>query len=487
MFAANVSFSGYVKSQQSVPLQNYWVFFRFSAPAYLPGDFTMNGPAVQTDNTGKYTFTLNNIPSNVLYSAKIYAYDSNFHRIEKSFSFFADGCNYYIHTIYANPITSTNTKVNFNHQAVCMDCPAYKQLENTSTPNLKNTGLTTWEWESNNEIISNDTHTKFFISSPSYTQITLTAKVTDPYTGFTFFENSETKEIVTDTSFFFHVGGQIFSGSMPVSTSGVILYRKILDDYQAIDTMIVSQYGYYYFTELPNCEYLLKAFPDPDQMRNEYYLPTYYPDVPYWSQAQIVQVQNHSSTMSIYLLPSQQMSGQYSIDGHVYLPDMSPVRCEIILLDSEMNVAQYALTSGDGAFHFAGLPQGTYYLVYEIPGIYSEHIPVTLSENNPVAYEEIIVGSATGSEYYESWQNEFSAFPNPFESELLMTINTGAGIGSYFFVIRDILGSVVYAGSFDTGEIDILLSLPHLNPGPYFLEIFNTENRTKQVIPLIKQ
>jgi hypothetical protein len=485
LHATTVSFSGYVKSQQSVPLDNYWVFFRFSAPAYLPEDFYINGPAIQTDHTGKYTFSLFNIPSNILYYAKIYVYDSNFNRVEKSFSFYADGCSYNVYTIYTNPITNTNTKVNFNHQGICMDCPAYRQMENTSTANLKNSSMTGWEWSSNSNLISTDTHTKFFVATPDNNQVTLTAKVTDPYTNFTFVSESKTLQVIPDSGFFFHVGGQIFSGSIPVTTSGVVLYRKILDDYEAIDTMIVSQYGYYYFTDLPDCSYLIKAFPDPDLTRNEFCLPTYLPNVPYWNQAQVVRIQNHSSTMTINLLPSISMSGPYKISGNIFLPDLTPVRCEMLLLDSEMNVAQYILTGHEGEFEFSNLPEGIYYLVYEIPGLHAEHIPVSLSVDNPNHYQNIIIGSPAAMDF-DNVSARFSVFPNPFISEISISFNKDRPSENQLVCIRNSQGSVLYALMDYTGSQTLVLQLSELPAGQYFIEVFDSGTLTKQVLPIIK-
>jgi len=483
--ANTVSFSGYVKSNQSVPQENYWVFFRFSAPAYLPEDFSMNGPAIQTDCSGKYTFTLSNIPSDIVYHAKIYVYDSSFNLEERSFSFYTDGCNYNVYTLYVNPLTSTNVQVNFNHQNICMDCPAYRQMHNISSTNLKNSAMTSWEWSSNNVLISTDTHTKFFIASPENMQVTLTAKVTDPYTNFTFFNESKTLAIVPDSGFFFNMGGQIFSGVMPVASSGVVLYRKILDDYEPIDTMIVSQYGYYYFTDIPDCAYLIKAFPDIELLRSDFYLPTYFPNVPFWNQAQLIKNQNHSSTMTINLIPSSTHSGPYNITGNVYLPDMTPVKCEMMLLNSEMSVAQYILAGNDGEFEFLNLPEGSYYLVYEIPGLYSEHIPVSLSANNPNSHHTIFIGSSTGTEF-DLTPAQFLVYPNPFVNEISISLINNTLPDNHLVFIRNTQGTVLYACEIQSGLQSFVLQLSELPQGQYFIEIFDTANFIKQVLPIIK-
>jgi hypothetical protein len=485
-FALNVSFTGYVKSMQSVPLQNYHVFFRFTVPAYLPAEFSMNGPVIQTDNNGRYTFTLNNIPSGVNYYAKIYVYDNQLNRVEKTFSFYVDGCDYNVSTIYATPITSLNTSVNFSHQAICPDCPAAQTLSNTSTPNLQDSPLTQWEWKANGHIFSEQNSTTHFISNPQQTTVSLSATLIDPYTDFAFVNIVKSRTLTQDTAFFFHAGGQVFSGAMPVTTSGVVLYRKILDNYEAVDTMIVSTYGYYYFADLPSCSYIVKAFPDPDQIKSEYYLPTYFPDVASWALASVITKNNATSTMSVQMLASSTATGNKSIAGSVVYPDYTPVvRCELLLFDNNTEPIHYCMSDDQGEFLFENLPNGTYYIVYDIPGHVPQLQQIVLSDTNPHAQTQIVVGTVS-SVYYIVEENSAQVFPNPFYDELSVRFSPSTFGDDKTLSIRTMNGALVYCTSVPGSE-NFTMNLSSLASGMYLLEVFNHNSLSKEALRIIKR
>ena len=484
MFAADVSFTGYVKNMQSQPIQNYWVFFRFTAPAYLPAEFSMNGPAIQTDQNGRYSFSLTNIPSGVLYSAKIYVYDYNFNCVEKTFSFYADGCSYNVYTIYTTVHNPTNSQTTFQEEENCTHCPASLSLHNTSTPNLLNSPLTKWEWTNQQIVFSENESTDYFISSPESSVVKLKATLTDPYTNFTFFSSEKSKELVSDTSFFFHAGGQVFSNGEPVNESGVVLYRRIQDNYISVDTMLVGLYGYYYFTHLPNCSYIVKAFPDVDQFRSENYLPTYYPGAATWTAAQSFSNSNASSTMTITLLGSSEQTGVYTVSGTVVYPDYSPVSaCELLLFNSEMQPLHYTLSETNGEFVIENLAGGSYFLIYDIPGIVPDPLQIILDDMNPNVQVEIVVGTTTAIVAQESLATV--VFPNPFTDVFSVSLGQCSS-SAHTVVLRTIEGKITYVTTHKPEEKTIHLSVPHLPSGTYILEIHNTSENTRESHVIVK-
>ena len=485
-FALNVSFTGYVKSMQSAPLQGYNVFFRFTVPAYLPSEFTMNGPVIQTDHNGRYTFTLYNIPTGINYHAKIYVYDSQFQRVEKTFTFYVDGCDYNVSTIYTSPITSLNTSVNFQNQSVCPDCPAAQNLNNTSTSNLLNSPLTQWAWKVNGQIFSDQPSATHFIANQQQTNVHLTATLIDPFTNYPFVNITKSRLLTQDTSFFFHVGGQVFSGPVPVNTSGVVLYRKIQDTYEAVDTMIVSDYGYYYFTNLPSCAYIVKAFPDPDQMKSEYYLPTYFPDVAPWAFASVITKLNATPTMNIQLQVSSTATGDKSIGGSVVYPDYTPVvRCELLLFDHNTEPIHYCMSDDQGHFSFGNLPDGTYFLVYDIPGHVPQMQQIILNSANPHAQTQVVVGSITSVSYY-SHDNGVGVFPNPFDHEVNISFSPYSIGEDISICVRSIHGALLYYLQ-TTCKDQIQMNLSMLPSGIFLLEIFYHDTMKKESIRIIKR
>jgi len=479
-FSNTITFTGYVKTNQNIPLSNYKVFFRFTSPAYLPGNFYMNGPVIETDNNGKYTYTLVNVPSGIQYFAKIYVYDINFHRIEKAFAFSGNGCNYNVTTIYTTPYHPSNTFVDFESQNFCQDCPAAVYLNNTSSPNLLHSDFVHWKWTADNDMFSQLASSQFFISSPQMSTVELSAILTDPYTNYTFLNVSKTINLVNDSDFFFHLGGQIFSGSFPVNTSGVVLYRKINMNYEAADTMIVSNYGYYYFTNIPSCSYIIKVFPEPDQAKSDYYLPTYFPDASSWMSAANIHRTNATSTMTINLLLSVPLSGNGIISGNIFNPDMSPAfRCELLLYNSNLEPIQYQLSDDQGTYEFSGLPTGNYFLTYEIPGFLPVMNNITLTQAQPEANIDFIIGQTTQIQYSEK-HLQSSVFPNPFNESLNILFSEVTQFGTKSITIRDINGSIVSTKNYVFSGHSLTMSLPFLVSGNYILEIYHEHQKTSE-------
>lgn len=468
--AENVSFTGCVKTMQSVPINHYWVFFRFSAPAYLPGDFSMNGPVIQTGTNGQYTFTLYNVPSDIEYHAKIYVYNSSLQRVEKSFSFYATGYNYIVPTIYANPISQTNNWVNYTHSNNCPDCPAMKTLTNTSSFSLTNSPIALWEWSAVNSVFSSSLTTPFFVATPDHQIVKLKVSLKDPYTNFVFFKDSATKDIITDNNFFFNMGGQIFADEMPVSTAGVILYRNNCGNYKMMDTMIVDMYGYYYFTDLPSCSYIIKAFPDPEQIKSEYYLPTYFPGTCTWQQASIINNTNTSSTLSYFLQGSSIASGDGSIIGSVKSPENNPVEnCEIVLLDNNMAALHYSITNNQGNYQFPDLPNGQYIVLYDIPGIVPQPVQITIYDLNPNQEVHFVVGLPANVEENLIFP-DLVVFPNPCSN--LVNISLPIEIaGSVNIIIRNNNGSIVMFFQNEPTDHQITVQTANLSDGLYLLQI----------------
>jgi hypothetical protein len=484
-FGGNISFSGHVRDIQNNPLENYTVFFRFFNQPNLPSNFSMNGPAITSNQNGSYTFTLQNLQHGVQYYAKIYAYDSNLNTIEKTFSFYADGCHYSVYPLFINPITHNNTIVNFSFSDLCVDCPAEKKLTNNSTNNLKTSALVSWEWESNQHVFETSQSCVHFISSPSHTTVTLRARAVDPYTEHEFFESSKTKELVNDHNFFFHLGGQIFSGTYPVATSGVVLYKKANNIYTPIDTMVVATMGYYYFAYMPKCAYIVKVFPDPNQMKNDYYLPTYYTGSASWTDATILNHSNNGTTLTVQLLNASTTTGTYYIQGKTSHPDLSPAtRCEVLLYNEDFHPIQYCLTDDQGDFQFAQLPMGVYYLTYDVPGIQSPVMQVILHEGNPFDYVDFIIGNQTNTSFFVK-ENQTHIFPNPFQ-EYFHIVSMNENDESPHIIVRDMKGGVVYETLSTSLSRKTIIRLPNIHQGNYLIELYYPRSQTRETHLILK-
>lgn len=482
LFAASVSFGGNIRNAtNNAPVSNYTVFFRFSQPALLPPNFSINGYAIQTNPDGKYVFSLDNLLPNVQYHAEIYVYDKSFQIAKKSFSFYANNCAYIVQTIYIIPITSFNTKVRFLHEQPCQSCPAYLQFKNVSTSNLLNYPHTHWEWKVNNEPFSSALHPDFFVRKAEQQFITLKATAYDSISGLPFYSESFSMPIPDNARQTFHVGGQIFQGNIPVSTAQAILYANTCHDYIPIDTMTTVQYGYYYFTALTNCSYIIQAIPEHlTKNKNILYIPTYYPDKPFWSQAQPVNLQNASSTETIHLVQVQSTSGQFAIQGNITFSDHTPAHCLLYLHNEAMNIIQYDFSDHQGFFKFNNIPPGLYYITYELPGFTSALYPVQISTSS-VSNIHITIEHTTSIPTLTSNTLQFILYPVPATDiiHILFPETESTSPSEYLYYIRNIYGQLTNEGILRaSSQTPAAIDVSALSNGYYIIELLNKDNHS---------
>lgn len=477
-YTASVTFIGSIRSAtNNAPINNYTVFFRFTQPPILPPNFNINSFVVQTNSEGKYIFTLSNLYPNIQYSAEIYVYDKSFQIQKKSFSFYATNCSYSVQTIFLIPITPYNTKVGFEFEQLCSSCPAHLKLINKSTNNLVNSSLVQWQWKVDGQIFSTEKHANFFVFSSQLQNITLLATAIDTFSGYTFFSNVFTAQIPNYAIELFHIGGQIFQALEPVSQANAIIYANTCNGYVPLDTMSTVQYGYYYFTALPNCSYIVQAIPNNiEKNKNITFIPTYYQDKPFWTQAHQINLQNASTTQTINLIQIQTISGQFSAEGLITYSDLSPVQCLLFLHNEQMNIIQYNFSNKNGQFKFKNLSSGLYFISYEIPGLTTTYHPITINNTN-LNNLHITIGNPS-SYILENKQMQFKIYPNPCQNILYLTIINEKDVSSNHFLysIKNLLGQEVHNGIVDAGCCNpAILDVSMLDVGLYHIEIKNIQ------------
>jgi len=200
---------------------------------------------------------------------------------------------------------------------------------------------------------------------------------------------------------YFSFGGQTFIGDYPINIDSgdneniakVYLYRKISNSWQYMDQREFWNYGYYWFVDKPEGEYIM--FAELLEGSNDYdnYAPSYYPNTLSWKQSEIFNLTDHQQfAVNIHLNELQDYShGTSSITGNVIEGNSCNITNTIQisdiliqLLNSDNQIIAFTYTNEFGYYSFSGLGYDNYILHAEYPGRYSENYSVVINEGNPL-------------------------------------------------------------------------------------------------------
>jgi PKD repeat protein len=236
------------------------------------------------------------------------------------------------------------------------------------------------------------------------------------------------------------LGGLLYAGNFPINNpfnSGDVgyafLYRILDNNFIPADTVEFDTLGYFYFTSVPEGSYIIKGGLAEGSVHFGDYLPGYHDVVSRWQEADPVTLDADYFMAHVHMYPLLDLpSGVSHLEGYVVADDSKGVAgrtagCEVILRDSAGQPVKIAYTDASGAFRFDFLPEGSYSVVAEYTGLWSETVNVTLDPVQPVA-DSIEVRlhfspQATGEPAVRP-AFEVHVFPNPASGELNIDIRT---------------------------------------------------------------
>lgn len=305
------------------------------------------------------------------------------------------------------------------------------------------------------------------------------------------------KQIYITPIEYYHMGGHVFSEYFPIDLGYAYLYMiDSAQRYIPMDTVAFDTLGYYYFYQVPEGNYLVKAEP---MYESEYYgtlMPTYYGNTLFWEKADEINLNNTSWEYNIKLAKGYDLSvGNGAISGNVRyvnsgrsMIDYSAKGVNIYLIDQDERylTCHYSDNSGDFWFNQIGLE--TYWLYPEITGITAERIMVELTTEQPVV-NDIEINILSSSISYIFGENGIEnqiigiPYPNPVSNEFTLPINNTTS-KSISFEIYDSYGRLIEAGNIDHLIGDgINISTTNLNNGVYFIRtIVDSKNFDRKFI-----
>lgn len=277
----------------------------------------------------------------------------------------------------------------------------------------------------------------------------------------------------------------------------IVAYDSIAGTLTAVGTGLVDSTGIFYFTNLPFGTYLVKAAllpADPDYAQ---YLPTYFFNSLYWSNAFNVEISSsHPSGFAIIdLIDGNNVGGGSGFIGGSIVQGANgpgdPMEGVLVLLfDAAMNPIGYTYTDANGDYSFSNLPMGGYYVYIEHLGMQASPIEVTLSMSTPsitnMDFEMNSTNAAFTNVNHLQSIEKLALSPNPTSDVLTLQMELTQAIDANI-LITNMSGQVMMTqnATLNNGTRVIQLSVESLPRGVYTLQIQNEEGVATQLF--IKQ
>ena len=231
------------------------------------------------------------------------------------------------------------------------------------------------------------------------------------------------------------------------------LFKYSPEDHKVlkVDSAVNGIYGYYSLNAPSQGKYLVKATPI-DNLTHA--IPQYFGSGHTWTEGELISIENQSTFRKDISLPGEiRTKGESVINGNtifdeMYLGDKNPNNYTLVLFDTEMNPIKFVWPSKSGEFSFHNLDKGSYFIHLDVVGLPSNPIMVTIEDDGEIVSDVKIYVNNAGVEYnaftstafHEELSNEVLAYPNPFQNEIRLSIESN----NSQITVRDIQGKVMF-------------------------------------------
>jgi len=304
------------------------------------------------------------------------------------------------------------------------------------------------------------------------------------------------------TPSYYDFGGMTFLGDHPmnningdttvVDTGIVYIYRKYPDMIVPVDTSLFYQYGFYWFIDIMEGDYIVKIGLTENSLHYGDYLSAYHESALFWDDANVLNLYDTNYFVNVNLEEIVGIdSGPGSIYGSLEINGNCPVSSDIegveIILLNENNIPLTFTTSGfNGEYEFENLPLGTYKLYAEATGLSTTAEVVSFSETNLQINDltlELSCDQSIGVEEYPL-ENILAGevYPNPVYDNVNIDIKSSK-FESLTICIFDIQGRKILEKKYDlpSGEQNLIINCNDFPGGLYLLSI-SSDQGTRPII-----
>ena len=440
---------------------------------------------VRTNEKGIYFATINEFPDNsnlIIYTIDVYnnTLDTVINIGDISFSNNHINVNFELYS----SIISSGCKPDFYFifDSISSKPYLYHFIDNSGENTIS------WFWDFGDGTSSTEQNPSHQFKEMSVYYISLTISTINPSgTGCT---GTITKKLNIGMRSYFNFGGHAFADLFPIDLGIAYLYKIDSANIIPVDTAIIDTLGFYYFYQIPEGNYITKVCIHTSSSYSELFLPTYYGDEQFWSDADIIILNSINWEYDIHMiqLNVNYNTGEGAINGKITYgegdnKDEPASNVEIILIDELDNSLFYIYSDEEGYFSFNELEYGTYKIYPEVTGVDAVPIFVDINETNPIIENINIVIQTNGisysiNDYYSEYiDNIGKVYPNPATDH--------ANIEVFFkqasiiqISVYNQLGMLVYRSSEskNCGKHIIPIKLEHLSKGFYNIQISAIDN-----------
>ena len=279
--------------------------------------------------------------------------------------------------------------------------------------------------------------------------------------------------------------GIVFADSL-VSLRGRVFAYAIDPNggpFALVDSTQIGDGNIYRFDQLPAGVYVVKAEILPGTVGYGDFIPSYHLSSTNWEEASPIVVPNWLTvTNDIWMIKTRASNGTGVIGGvvtdpqHILAAENGDFRNEIgvpgitvLLKDAQGNPMDFTTSMSDGSFRFTHLAFGTYRISYDIPGISSPDVWVTLTQDDPEKLQVPLVVNQGSTEVEEPVALELELYPNPARETIQIKI-PGEQTDFYIQVV-DMQGRIVKAGSVTDQDGIMLIEVGEYAPGLYHINL----------------
>ncbi|HEX5112680.1 MAG TPA: T9SS type A sorting domain-containing protein, partial [Saprospiraceae bacterium] len=251
----------------------------------------------------------------------------------------------------------------------------------------------------------------------------------------------------------------------------------------------IDQNGFYSINTLEPGIYLVKADFTTGSAEDFYHIPSYHIAGTTWESADPIALPNMLPvTTDINLTRKAPHNGLGVIGGtvtdpnHIVAQEGEEIRnlaglsnVVVLLNDVNGNPIDYITTDEDGKYRFTDLPFGTYRLRYDIAGLPSPEVWVTLTAENPEKLQVTIIAEGGATAVDDPKAEMIQLYPNPATDEINVVIPGNEGI--YEIEVVDMQGRMIYAGSGRNYNGILRVDISQYSAGLYSVSLLKQDHR----------
>jgi PKD repeat protein len=459
------------------PIKNYEV--------YIISDSIESGimdyyNVVRTDEEGFYYDTISTFLNDG--TLLVYTFDFDDSKLEQEVHFrFMNSNNdnifinnFGVHVPFQKPILQAQFTIFQNENLGKLHFAFFDQTDNDF--------ILSWKWNFGDNTISTVQNPKHTFPGPGTYKVELTVEAI----VFEHVEVNTISQYIYIPAFaYYHLGGHCFADDYPIDNGlAYLYYYSDVEHLKAIDTAEIDTLGYYYFYQVQEGNYYVKAQPSKTSDFYSTLIPTYYGGEMFWENAQFVEHDHTNWEYDIQLIEGLGtaegeglIAGQVTIgESLMYIADDNVENIDVYLLDENENPLSSRYTDEEGNFDFENIALDTYWMCQEMTGVPKNKVRIELNEEKPVVNDieiDLITGDITLDINENKWFREAgNPYPNPAANRVTINLDVKSSVQANLQLI-DLQGRMIRQQNVDlfAGLNQINLELDGMQNGYYFIRV----------------